>query len=91
MRYLPTGELDFLGRLDHQVKVRGYRVELGEIESALARHPEVQDAAVLAAPEEGGGNRLVAWVEAARELAAAASCGRSSRRACRTTWSPRRS
>jgi amino acid adenylation domain-containing protein len=68
VRYLPTGELDFLGRLDHQVKVRGYRVELGEIESALARHPEVQDAAVLAAPEEGGGNRLIAWVEAARDL-----------------------
>ncbi|HEY0558373.1 MAG TPA: amino acid adenylation domain-containing protein, partial [Thermoanaerobaculia bacterium] len=68
VRYLPTGELDFLGRLDHQVKVRGYRVELGEIESALARHPEIQDAAVLAAPEEGGGNRLIAWVEAARDL-----------------------
>ncbi len=48
VRYLPTGELDFLGRLDHQVKVRGFRIELGEIESALTRHPQVQDAAVLA-------------------------------------------
>jgi amino acid adenylation domain-containing protein len=68
VRYLPTGELDFLGRLDHQVKVRGYRVELGEIESALTRHPEIQDAAVLALPEEGGGNRLIAWIEAPGDL-----------------------
>jgi amino acid adenylation domain-containing protein len=68
VRYLPTGELDFLGRLDHQVKVRGYRVELGEIESALTRHPEIQDAAVLALPEEGGGNRLIAWIETPGDL-----------------------
>jgi amino acid adenylation domain-containing protein len=70
VRYLPTGELDFLGRLDHQVKVRGYRIELGEIESALTRHPEVREAAVLAVPEEGGGNRLIAYVETVRDLAA---------------------
>ena len=63
MRYLPTGELDFLGRLDHQVKVRGFRIELGEIESALTRHPQVREAAVLALPEAGGGTRLVAYVE----------------------------
>jgi amino acid adenylation domain-containing protein len=63
-RVLPTGELDFLGRLDHQVKVRGFRIELGEIESALVRHPEVREAAVLAEPEPGGaGNRLTAYVE----------------------------
>ncbi|HEX4498386.1 MAG TPA: condensation domain-containing protein, partial [Thermoanaerobaculia bacterium] len=62
VRSLPTGELDFLGRLDHQVKVRGFRIELGEIESALARHPRVREAAVLALPEGGGGTRLVACV-----------------------------
>jgi amino acid adenylation domain-containing protein len=70
VRYLPTGELDFLGRLDTQVKVRGFRIELGEIESALTRHPEVREAAVLASPEEAGGNRLIAYVESARDLAA---------------------
>ncbi len=70
VRYLPTGELDFLGRLDHQVKVRGYRIELGEIESALTRHPEIREAAVLAAPDPLAGNRLVAYVEAERDLAA---------------------
>ncbi len=70
VRYLPTGELDFLGRLDTQVKVRGFRIELGEIESALTRHPEVWEAAVLAMPDEVGGNRLIAYVESARDLTA---------------------
>ncbi|HEY0557546.1 MAG TPA: amino acid adenylation domain-containing protein, partial [Thermoanaerobaculia bacterium] len=69
VRFRPTGELDFLGRLDHQVKVRGFRIELGEIESALTRHPEVREAAVLALPEDTGGNRLVAWVETERDAA----------------------
>jgi amino acid adenylation domain-containing protein len=69
-RYLPTGELDFLGRLDHQVKVRGFRIELGEIESALTRHGEVREAAVLAMPGASGGNRLIAYVETAGDLPA---------------------
>jgi amino acid adenylation domain-containing protein len=68
VRYLPTGELDYLGRLDHQVKVRGFRIELGEIESALVRHPDVRQAAVLAAPDVGGtGSRLIAWVETEKD------------------------
>jgi len=69
VRYLPSGELDFLGRLDHQVKVRGFRIELGEIESALTRHSEVRDAAVLASPDLLGSNRLIAYVETERDLA----------------------
>ncbi|HSK80849.1 MAG TPA: amino acid adenylation domain-containing protein, partial [Thermoanaerobaculia bacterium] len=47
VRFRADGALDFLGRIDHQVKVRGFRVELGEIEAALARHPAVEAAAVV--------------------------------------------
>jgi amino acid adenylation domain-containing protein len=61
VRFRPDGALDFLGRIDHQVKVRGYRIELGEIEGALARHPEVGEAAAVLR-EEGMGARLVAYV-----------------------------
>ncbi len=61
-RRLPGGDLDFLGRLDHQVKVRGHRVELGEIESLLVASPGVREAAVVAVEDPVGGHRLVACV-----------------------------
>jgi amino acid adenylation domain-containing protein len=58
---LADGSLEFLGRFDHQVKVRGFRVELGEIEAALSQHPGVEDATVVVR-EEHGDRQLLAYV-----------------------------
>jgi aryl carrier-like protein len=54
--------LEFVGRTDQQVKVRGFRVELGEIEAALLRHPRIREAVVVGAPDPSGSTRLVAYV-----------------------------
>ncbi|MEE8584227.1 MAG: amino acid adenylation domain-containing protein, partial [Acidobacteriota bacterium] len=61
-RHRPDGELEFLGRIDHQVKLRGFRVELGEIEARLEEHPEVEKAVVRVWDEGGGQKRLAAYV-----------------------------
>jgi epothilone synthetase B len=60
-RYLPSGDIEFLGREDLQVKLQGQRIELGEIEAALAQSPEVEACAVVAAAQ-GSLQRLVAFV-----------------------------
>jgi len=65
VRFLPDGNLEFLGRTDSQVKVRGFRVELGEIEEALLRFPALDGAAVIPQPEPGGAVRLVAYAAGA--------------------------
>jgi thioesterase domain-containing protein len=63
-RYLPDGNLVFMGRNDDQVKIRGFRVELGEIEARLVEHPQVREAVVIAVGGVGDDKRLVAYVVA---------------------------
>jgi hypothetical protein len=60
-RWLPDGVIEFLGRIDHQVKLRGFRVELGEIESLLMQHAQVRQAVVVAR-----GERLIGYIEASQ-------------------------
>jgi thioesterase domain-containing protein len=65
-RYLPDGNIEFLGRADFQVKIQGFRVELGEIEHALLAHPEIRAAAVCVG-SSGAGKQLHAFVVTATE------------------------
>ncbi|NEQ65703.1 MAG: amino acid adenylation domain-containing protein [Symploca sp. SIO2D2] len=61
-RYLADGNIEFLGRIDYQVKVRGYRIETGEIEAALTQHPGVKQTVVVASVDNSGGQRLVGYI-----------------------------
>lgn len=72
-RLRPDGCLELVGRKDHQVKVRGYRVQTDGIEAALAEHPSVCEAAVIGRVTPDGGARLVAYVVPRRAVEALAS------------------
>lgn len=60
-KYMPDGSIEILGRRDQQVKVRGYRIEIGEIESCLMRHPDIDEAAVVKIDNQFGEGELVAY------------------------------
>jgi len=64
VRWRADGELEYLGRLDFQVKVRGFRIEPGEVESVLSSHPQIRDAVVAAVASPEGGRVLTAYVVA---------------------------
>ncbi|HEY3580096.1 MAG TPA: amino acid adenylation domain-containing protein, partial [Pyrinomonadaceae bacterium] len=66
-RYRSDGAIEFLGRLDHQVKIRGMRMELGEVEAALCQHPAVREAVILAHEITAGNKSLVAYVVSKQE------------------------
>ncbi len=66
-RYLPDGNIEFLGRFDQQVKIRGFRIEMEEIETVLRQHPALQEALVVAREDKPGEKCLVAYVVADSE------------------------
>ncbi|MBO6033357.1 MAG: amino acid adenylation domain-containing protein [Prevotella sp.] len=62
VRYLPSGDIEFVGRKDGQVKIRGFRIELKEVEAVIREFPAIKDATVQAFDEEGGGKFIAAYV-----------------------------
>jgi amino acid adenylation domain-containing protein len=73
-RYRPDGNIEFLGRIDNQVKIRGHRVEPGEVESVLNQHPTVKESVVVARKRDSSGeNELIGYVVSTQESPASVS------------------
>lgn len=68
VRYLPSGEIQFIGRRDGQVKVRGFRIELKEVESVIREFPEIKDVTVQAFDEENGGKFIAAYIVSDKQI-----------------------
>lgn len=66
-RYLPDGNIEYIGRADYQVKIRGFRIELGEIENALSNHSQVREAVVITRTDKQGEKQLVAYITVHQE------------------------
>jgi amino acid adenylation domain-containing protein len=62
VRYLPTGDIEYISRIDNQVKIRGFRIEIGEIEVLLAKHPDICELAVIVQEDASEDKRLVAYI-----------------------------
>lgn len=69
-RWMPDGNIEFLGRNDHQVKIRGFRIELGEIETRLTEHPGIREAVVIAREDTPGEKTLVAYYVGSQDFSA---------------------
>jgi len=61
-KYLPNGEIEYIGRTDNQVKIRGFRIELGEIEISLAKYPDILEVAVIVREDSPDDKRIVAYI-----------------------------
>ena len=72
-RYRADGNIEFLGRTDNQVKIRGHRIELGEVEATLSQHPAVKDSVLVVRDRDSTGDSLVAYVLHNPQLAASVS------------------
>jgi non-ribosomal peptide synthetase component F len=86
--YLPDGRVEFLGRIDQQVKLRGFRIEPGEIEAVLREHQSVREVVVNACAMRTGDKELVAYVVPSNGLDRSVLVRHG--RNCRTTWCRRR-
>ncbi|MFN8443076.1 MAG: amino acid adenylation domain-containing protein [Caldilineaceae bacterium] len=84
VRYLPSGDLEFIGRRDQQVKIRGYRVELGEIERTLNQHPAVQQSVVIRIELSSMDQQLVAYWVAQANVTGKANSAPGSKPDCRS-------
>ena len=82
-RYRDDGEVEFLGRIDRQVKIRGHRIEPGDVESAIRRCAGVSEAVVVTRAQQSGAIDLVAYVVGARGRSQRCAC--SCARCCRRT------